>query len=301
MSPVPERLFVMAGMPRAGTTSVYDALTHHPAVFLPFRKEVGYFSTRHHRGEAWYRAFFAGAAPGRICGDISPDCFLHPDGVKRLQVFQPAPHIILAVREPASWAVSFHRHLATFEWRVPPFAGFLTRHRIPDTGGFGFGHRRAQPEFSIAASLIERTVEQYRAAFGTRLLLYSFAHYARDPVGVLRAIETFLGLPPWFADRAEWHVPINSRRRRHLKLVTFLLSREVVVAAAGSLLPGPLLQRLRLGRDRRAARQASGAVDPAEASDLELARRQLAGDARYVEQLFAAAPIQLGDGTAFPG
>jgi hypothetical protein len=258
---------------------------------------MGYFSTRHHRGERWCRAFFTGAAPDRICGDISPDYFLHPASVERLQAFTLAPKIILAVREPASWAVSLHRHLGTFEYRVPRFADFLERHRISDTDWSWLGRRRDLPEFSIQDSLIEQTVERYRAAFGARLLLYSFADFARNPVEILRALESFLGLPRWFTDGTDWHVPINTRWRRNTKLITYLLSREPVVSTAGRLLPGRVLQRLRLHLDRRAARRATTVADPAGPADLDLARHRLAADRRYVERLFAAAPVQLGDGT----
>ena len=288
----------MAGMPRAGTTYLYEALRAHPSVFLPYRKELSYFSGKHGKGESWYRAFFAGAAPGQVCADISPDYFMHPDAVGRLLAFAPRPRIALAIREPASWAVSYHRHLSTFEWRVPAFEAFLTRHAVPDnrilrTGGVG-------ATFAIRDSLVSRTIERFRAAFGGDLLLYSFAHFRREPIAVLGALERFLGIP---ASLTAAQLPpdiINASGRRNIRLLSYLVSREELVTAAGAVLPRRLLRAVRSRFDRASSPSRAPRADPAHAADMRLATELLAADIRYCDSLFRTSPVQLGDGRAFP-
>lgn len=297
----PQKLFVMAGMPRSGTTYIYHALQAHAGVFLPFRKELSFFTINQDRGAAWYRTFFRQARADQVCGDISPDYFLHPTAVARLRAFSPRPKVILAVREPAAWAVSFHRHIATFEWRVPAFADFLKQHPVPDNRLLQCRGRDVRATFAIAGSLVERTLEEYRRAFGPDLLLYSFDLFRSSPLTVMRAIEQFLGLPPLLVESQLPAGAINSSRRRNLRLLSYLLSREEFITAADRLLPRALLRATRGKFDRFAASSPKPPpVDPDYQPDLALARRSLATDCRYVETLLARAPIQLGDGHPFP-
>ena len=297
----PEKLFVMAGMPRAGTTYIYQALQAHPGIFLPFRKELSFFTINQARGAAWYRSFFRQARTDQICGDISPDYFLHPAAVSRLRAFSPRTKVILAVRDPAAWAVSFHRHIATFEWRVPTFAAFLHQHPVPDNRLVNLHSRHERATFAIADALVERTLEEYRHAFGPDLLVYSFDLFRSSPLAVIRAIERFLDLPPTLVEAQLPAGAINSSRRRNSRLLSYLLSREEFITAADHLLPRSLLSATRRKLDcfTSAALQPPP-VDPDYQRDLELARTRLATDCRYVETLLARAPIQLGDGRAFP-
>lgn len=297
----PEKLFVMAGMPRAGTTYIYQALQAHPDVFLPFRKELSFFTINHARGAAWYRSFFRQARTHQICGDISPDYFLHPAALPRLHAFSPRPKVILAVRDPAAWAVSFHRHIATFEWRVPAFADFLRRHPVPDNRLMNFRDRHKRATFAIADALVERTLEEYRHTFGPDLLIYSFDLFRSSPLTVMRAIEQFLDLPPKLVESQLPAGAINSSRRRNSRLLSYLLSREELITTADHLLPRSLMRATRGKFDRfTSAAPQPPPVDPDYNRDLVLARTHLASDCRYVETLLARAPIQFGDGRAFP-
>ena len=295
-----DRLMIMVGMPRAGTTYIYNALASHPSFYLPFRKELSYFSTKFSKGRDWYRSFFRDAAPNQVCADISPDYFLNPDAVARIASFSPKPKIILAVRDPASWAVSFHRHLGTFQWGVPPFEQFLDSHPLPDSRiSFPWTTRKAD-RFSIRGLLVQRTVEDYRRVFGENLLVYSFDCFREDPLAVLRAIEAFLGLPHVFDSGSIPPGAINSSRRKNIKLLSYIFSRDELVTAAGHVLPRSFLRRARTGLNRFSIPGRRAAFDPEYKSDLALAHSLLSADVQYVESLFAVSPIMTGDGRVFP-
>jgi len=290
----------MAGMPRAGTTYIYQALQAHPNVFLPFRKELSFFTINRDRGDAWYRAFFQPARADQACGDISPDYFLHPAAAQRIHTFSPGAKVILAVRDPAAWAVSFHRHIATFEWRVPPFPVFLQRHPVPDNRLTHLRGRKERAVFAISDSLIERTVEEYRRTFDANLLVYSFDFFRSSPLTVMRAIERFLDLPPTLVESQLPAAAINSSRRRNSRLLSYLLSREEFITAIDHVLPRAFLRAARGKFDRFASSSPQPhPVDPDCQQDLALARTRLAADCRYVETLLARAPIQLGNGQPF--
>ena len=280
---------------------MYEALKAHPSIFLPFRKELSFFSSKYSKGEAWYTGFFAQARPGQVCADISPDYFVHSEAVDRILRFKPRPKVVLAVREPASWALSYHRHLATFEWRVPEFERFITRHRIPDNRLLrprGPGCWRHIPPSGV--SFVSTTVERFRAALGRDLLVYSFDAFRKQPFAVMQALERFLGLPASIDPSQMPPNLINAGGRRNIRFLSYLVSREEIVTAAGAVLPRRLLRGVRSRFDRISAPSASPAADPAYERDLKLAREVLADDSRYYSRLFASSAIQLGDGQAYP-
>jgi hypothetical protein len=287
----------MAGMPRAGTTYMYYAFGAHPSIFLPYRKELAYFSANYAKGESWYHAFFEGASPGQFCADISPDYFLHPDAAVRIRRYCASTKVILAVRDPAAWAVSFHRHIATFHWKVPSFAAFLDSHPMPNNHLWPIA-RSSGPSFSIRDSLVQRTVERYRSTFGRDLLLFSFDIFKERPLTVLRSIESFLGLQSAFNSEDLPPGAINSAQRRHIKLLSYILSREELIALSSRIVPGVFLRTVRKRMHELSVPRGAARPDPRLAPDLALAGRLLSADREYVSSLFATSPIQLGDGSA---
>ena len=59
---------VMVGMSRAGTSFMYHNLQKHPGLFLPSRKEIGYFAHHHNQGQSWYKEFYTDADQGLVSG-----------------------------------------------------------------------------------------------------------------------------------------------------------------------------------------------------------------------------------------
>jgi hypothetical protein len=63
--------FLIIGAQKAGTTSLFEYMRHHPEVHLPPEKEVPFFAADdvYHRGFQWYKAKVTGnAPPGAVCG-----------------------------------------------------------------------------------------------------------------------------------------------------------------------------------------------------------------------------------------
>lgn len=296
----PTKLFVMAGMPRAGTTYIFEALRAHPGICLPFRKELSYFSSKYTKGDAWYWGHFARARPGQVCADISPDYFIHKKAVARIATFTPRPKVVLAVRDPASWAVSYHRHLETFEWKTRDFGQFLELQPIPDNRFFHNGTNGANGSFSIRGGVVRESIESFRAALGSDLLLYSFELFKRQPLAVMQAIERFLEVTPVLTAAMLPQGLINASGRRNLKPLSYLVSREEFVQASGAIVPKQLLANARSLFDRLSARGRAERVDPNYERDFRHASTLLSSDIAYCDALFSAAPMQLGDGRPFP-
>lgn len=284
-------MFVLAGMPRAGTTYLYHVLAAHPGFHVTSRKELRYFSHHFGRGESWYASQFRGATPPAIWADLSPDYFMHPLAFRRLADHSARPRVALAIRDPAKWAVSLHRHLRSFEPNVPDFPKFLENCQYPD---FHWpGRRRNQASFSLLDGFIRERINCFQGALGSRLLLYDFTQFERDPLAVLRSIEQFAGATCTIpAD----HLPtrrINARSSSTARgLLRYWLSREPVSHLFSRFLPTRMVLRLRRHWEEERVPARLVAADQA---DLELAMTALADDRAFVSALFSEKSARLGD------
>ena len=107
--------FLIVGAQRCGTTSIYRALSEHPAVLKPvLHKGVHYFDMNYERGPFWYRAHFPLAASGCRTGGLafesSPYYMFHPLAAKRIAADLPEVKLIVLVRDPVERAYSAHAH-----------------------------------------------------------------------------------------------------------------------------------------------------------------------------------------------
>jgi hypothetical protein len=50
--------FLLIGAMKAGTSTLIAELAAHPHIIRSRRREIHYFGSRYHRGEAWYRSHF---------------------------------------------------------------------------------------------------------------------------------------------------------------------------------------------------------------------------------------------------
>ena len=279
------RLFVIAGMPRSGTTSLFHILGGHPEIFQPFRKEVGYFLLNHDRGPDWFRRVYERMGPRQVGLDVTPEYFFSPSAIERLAAIAPAPRVAIGVRDPNEMAPSLYREYARRRFRMPSFEEFLQ----------GFAPRDANTlEFSLAGGDISRRLADWRAAFGDRLLLYDYRLLRRDPVRVLQAMERFLGLAPHFTSATFENLHLNADVRRNSRVVSYVLGHERVIAALHAVVPASMLRRLASGFY---AASAAGDASPERAPAAPIPA--LASDCLTVTGLFARGGLVLGSGAPF--
>jgi hypothetical protein len=113
--------FLITGGQRCGTTSMYRALSAHPAVLKPvLHKGVHYFDTGYHRGPAWYRAHFPLRGTARrverrtgirpLAFESAPYYLCHPLAPERIAKDLPGVRLIILLRDPVERAYSAHAH-----------------------------------------------------------------------------------------------------------------------------------------------------------------------------------------------
>lgn len=114
--------FVIAGVQKAGTTSVYNYLSQHPEVYMSPVKETNFFErdwevlpdVQHIIAKkpylaSWenYLKLFAGVTNEIAIGEVSPNYLLHYEcSMKRIQQFIPEAKIIFILRNPIQRAYS---------------------------------------------------------------------------------------------------------------------------------------------------------------------------------------------------
>jgi hypothetical protein len=120
--------FLIAGVPKAGTSALHAALVRHPQLFLPSVKEPKFFLSdgppprtggpgdrQTYQEHVWRRAdyerLFEPAAAGRLRGEATPFYLHDPASHARISALIPYAKIILVLRDPVDRAHSNWSHL----------------------------------------------------------------------------------------------------------------------------------------------------------------------------------------------
>jgi hypothetical protein len=204
--PLPD--FLIAGVPKAGTTALHAALVRHPGLFLPAVKEPKFFLTagrppRHggpgdvqtYRENVWrqadYEALFDPAPPGALRGEATPFYLYDHSAHDRIRALVPDARLILLLRDPVDRAHSNWTHL----WNagLEPLADFRTachaeQQRRAD-GWADFWHY-------LSLGLYGRQVHHLFKVFPReQVLLLRYRELKDAPVATLNQVCDFLGVP----------------------------------------------------------------------------------------------------------
>lgn len=269
-------------MPRTASTSLFHILGEHPRIFRPFRKELGYFLFNAHRPERWYLDAYAGAAAGQRCIDVTPEYFFSPDAVRRVAAFGPGVRVVIGLRDPASFAQSLHAEYGK-RYDIPPLESFVER--------YAYARGSAQIEFSLASGAIRRMIEHYAREIAGGVLFYDFAAFRADPLTVLNAIESFIGVARYFTPETFRNVHMNNRDRGTNRWLSQILSAEPLIDGASRLLPASTMRAIARhvyrGGPAAAAPPSPEPAPPAWLTD------KLHADAAFIEQLFAGRAVHV--------
>ena len=224
--------FLICGGQRCGTTSMYRALSAHPAVRKAVRhKGVHYFDIAYQRGPRWYRGHFptersarrqaarTGVGPVQTF-ESSPYYMYHPLAADRIATDLPGVKVLILTRDPVERAYSQHAHeLARGFETEQKFADALSleTERLAgeadrlsaDPYAYSFSHQhhgyRARGEYI-------RYIRRLAAAVGrNRIHVIDSAAFFTEPEKVYDDVIDFLGLPQLGYPAFERH---NARLRR---------------------------------------------------------------------------------------
>lgn len=206
--------FLIVGAQRAGTTTMYRAISQHPGVLKPvLHKEVHYFDDAYERKLSWYRAHFplesrarwiersTGISP--IAFEASPYYMFHPLSGERIARDLPDVKLLVLVRDPVERARSAHSHEVTLGHEELPFEAAL---EVEDARLEGEVERiLADPSYAshshrhhayLARGRYIEQLERLETLFGRdRIHVIDSDDFFAEPKRVYDAVLEFLELP----------------------------------------------------------------------------------------------------------
>lgn len=104
--------FIIIGVQKGGTSSLYTYLTHHPQIAEARQKEVHFFDLNFEKGINWYRSQFPSIGDGtqKLNCEASPYYIFHPCVSQRVYDLFPQVKLILLLRNPVDRAISHYYH-----------------------------------------------------------------------------------------------------------------------------------------------------------------------------------------------
>ena len=206
--------FLIVGGQRCGTTSMYRALSQHPAVLKAvLHKGVHYFDTNYQRGIGWYQAHFPLNAHARwverssgmppVTFESSPYYMFHPLAAQRIATDLPGVRLLVLVRDPVERAYSAHAHELGRGYETEPFEQALeleaarldgeTERLMADPAYVSHSHQHHA--YRARGQYIEQ-LERLERHFGReRIHVVDSAAFWADPEPSFNAVLDFLGLP----------------------------------------------------------------------------------------------------------
>ena len=208
---LPEALII--GAQKAGTTSLHEYMTSHPAVASGSAKEVHYFDLNHHRGLNWYRSHFPRIETLReierergcraIACEGSPYYMAHPLVPCRVRGTLPSAKLIAVLRDPVERALSHHNHEVEYGYEQLPFeaaveaeAGRLegeVARLAGDSMYVSFEHQHHS--YVHRGHYADQLIRWLSLFPREQLLVLDAATLRRDPEPTMRRVWDFLELP----------------------------------------------------------------------------------------------------------
>lgn len=191
---------IIAGVSKAGTTSLFWWLAQHPAICRSDVKEVWYFSPIRHGDPlpplAEYAAHFRHWAGEPYRLEASPGYGY--GGRSTAEVVDHVlddPKVIICLRDPVDRFLSFHSFMRS-RLAIPEdmdVRGYL--HRCEEMARAGEDRQRGNfPYFALTTGAYADFLTGWFDVFGPRLRIVFFDDLSTDPVGALRGLTDWLGI-----------------------------------------------------------------------------------------------------------
>ena len=222
--------FILPGVQKGGTTSLYRDLAKHPNVLGVRAKEIFYFDQNHDAGDAWYRCWFptrravekrkreiGGVA---LTGEATASYLDHPRVPGAAAALVPEAKIVMVLRDPAERAISHYFHNRRKK-REP--LDLLDALRAESERLDGEPSRVLDDPGAPSIPLLHYSylrrgryaehLARWRDHFpDDHILVLRSEDYFADPASVFQETTRFLGLPDWDAGQYPAENPGHNRR-----------------------------------------------------------------------------------------
>ena len=222
--------FILVGVQKGGTTSLYAYLEQHPDVLGVGAKELFYFDRRYALGETWYRSWFPKLSAKRrrerdargpvLTGEATTSYLDHPAVPARSAALVPEAKIIAVLRDPSERALShyFHNKRKGREPLAPLEAFRAERQRLEGEAERALADPAYDSEALMHFNYLSRGhyaehLDRWREHFpAERTLVLRSEDLFQNPAAVFSQTLEFLGLDEWAPEAFRVHNPGTNRR-----------------------------------------------------------------------------------------
>lgn len=248
--------FLIIGAARAGTTALHSYLRQNPNVFMPKSKEPNFFcfegETLKCKGpgadyinnsvvdiEA-YRAMFAPASEGSICGEASPLYLYSPKAPERIHHHIPDVRMVVILRNPIDQALS--HYLYAVKQRIEPLDDFAEALEAEDerlAAGWQplFGYSRF-PRYA------EQLSRYFRLFDRDQFLIRTYEDLQTDPQALIADITEFIGADTGFRPDVSSQLNAGGVPRSRL-FQDFLMKPNPVTGLIARVMPQEMRWKIR--------------------------------------------------------
>jgi len=246
--------FIVIGVAKGGTTSIYRYLDQHPEIFMCPDKGPNFFGYEDARSWQWheegeppllrhfkvstleeYEALFDGVTNERAVGEVSPQYFRCPTAARQIHESIPHAKLVASLRNPADRA----------------FSGFLMRTRRGEAVGDAHVELTAESSHVKEGFYHARMKRFYDAFDREQIKIYLFEEFKRGPADLIRDLFGFLGVDTGFVpDTTVRHNPANVPKSA---LLNRILYQPRVIRGVKAVLPARLEKTAKRLRQRNLA------------------------------------------------
>lgn len=192
--------FLIIGVQKAGTSSLYAYLADHPQVIMPKVKEVHFFDWAYNKGTGFYRSFFPykwkmilrQMLAGRcITGEASPYYILHREVPQRVFNFDREIKLILILRDPIERFISQYAHNIRHGYEERSIADVLEAEMLESHEDL---YSRRNRHY-LARGLYSVQLARWRKLFpAEQILVLNFDDLHQNQGRFLEEVSRFLGI-----------------------------------------------------------------------------------------------------------
>lgn len=209
--------FFICGAAKAATTSLWNYLVQHPAIYAAPEKEPSYFSALHPLCPSpdQYARLYEHAPDDQLAGDASVAYLTSPDSAERIYRVVPDAKIIIMLRDPSKRAFSLYRHMVWHGFERA--ASFPEALQLEDERVDDLSFVRSNPEYYynflyFRSGLYSGQIRRYLQRFPREQIQFVlFDQFVQNTRACLRDVYEFLDVDTGFSPRLDVH---NSGTRR---------------------------------------------------------------------------------------
>jgi len=207
--------FILFGVQRSGTTSLYNYLIQHPYIVSSITKEIGFFEANYFRGINWYKSHFPTTCHKYflkqkrkheiITGEATPSYINHPKAPERIFSMIPNIKLILLLRNPVDRAYSHYfqsvklgRENLSFEKAIDIEAERLQGEEKKMLTNEDY-YSLAYHNFAyLSSGIYIKQLKNWKNIFSEeQLTIIKSEDLFSNPSSVLKQTFDFLNLPDW--------------------------------------------------------------------------------------------------------